>query len=365
MQAIPLQPVLWLNQGQPITRHRNSKKRSQRHSALLAVVSGLALYGCIHLLCLANIEHSTELRDPVFYDKSMSLTQSRRAAPGDATHLVMLGSSRTLLGFHANYAEEVFHNETGKALEAFNFGIPATGPIYHWLCYQRLRALNLLPDVLFVEVLPSMLHDPGTPLEVQFLPAERLNTQEFQHLQQFGYPIWHTNRNYWQQRVNPVWECRFSILARISPSWLPWNLRYDWGRNTDSHGWATPPRQQITAEERIEREAQVQQEYASTLATLQPQGKPLAALQDIIACCRADGVQVMLVLMPEAESFQAMYPAGLQSVIEAQLNQLGVPIVNARDWLMEDDFYDGHHPFERGARKFTERLIRHPMAATK
>ena len=38
--------------------------------------------------------------------------------------------------------------------------------------------------------------------------------------------------------------------------------------------------------------------------------------------------------------------------------EFGVPILDARLWLEEDDFYDSHHVLKRGADKFTVRFAR-------
>jgi hypothetical protein len=86
------------------------------------------------------------------------------------------------------------------------------------------------------------------------------------------------------------------------------------------------------------------------------------ALRDSLALCRANGTAAVLLLTPEAESFRRLYPAGAQEEVGAFARRLadeaGVPLLDARRWLAEKDFFDGHHLLDSGARTLTRRLHR-------
>jgi hypothetical protein len=288
------------------------------------------------------------LRDPAFADKCAKLERLKGERP-----TLMLGSSRVLLGFHAAR----FERATGAP--AFNFGTPATGPITHLVYLNRLLDRGITPGTLLLEVLPPMLSDgPDGPIEQTFLSGERLTSEEVSVVEGFGFRA-ETVRPKWRESVYAPWySLRCQVVGRVAPSWLPWNHRYDWGRKTDPHGWATPPRQSVTDEERTEHVAKAHAEYAATLAGLNPQGRPLEALKRMVVMCRERRVPVTLVLMPEATTFRAMYPAGLDERIEGTLETLGVPLIDARRWLVDADFYDGHHPFTGGAEVFTDELAK-------
>ncbi|MFO0822988.1 MAG: hypothetical protein U0792_07695 [Gemmataceae bacterium] len=65
---------------------------------------------------------------------------------------------------------------------------------------------------------------------------------------------------------------------------------------------------------------------------------------------------------PEGPTFRGWYdPAGVAR-FDAYLNGVAreyeLPILDARDWLEENDFHDAHHPLRRGADKFTLRFAR-------
>jgi hypothetical protein len=323
-----------------------------RRRAAVAVLVALGLFAAVQFGFGTAADTDPRLRDPAFADKVAKLERLECDRP-----TLMLGSSRTLLGFHAAR----FEQSTGSP--AFNFGTPATGPITHLVYLNRLLDRGITPKVLLLEVLPPMLADGDDgPIEQLFLSGERLTGDEVATVEAFGFRA-EAVRPKWRESVYAPWySLRCQVVGRVAPSWLPWNHRYDWGRKTDEHGWATPPRTSVTDDERTEHAAKARAEYADTLAGLNPQGRPLAALKRIVETCRERGIPVVLVLMPEATTFRAMYPAGLDERIETELKALGVPLIDARGWLADTDFYDGHHPFTHGAEKFTDELAKRMVA---
>jgi hypothetical protein len=323
-----------------------------RRRAAIAVLVAAGLFAAGQFGFGTAADSDARLRDPAFADKLAKLDRLNCDRP-----TLMIGSSRTLLGFHA----ERFEQATGTP--AFNFGTPATGPITHLVYLNRLLDRGITPHLLLLEVLPPMLADgDGGPIEQTFLSGERLTGGEVATVEGFGFRA-DAVRPKWRESVYAPWySLRCQVVGRLAPSWLPWNHRYDWGRKTDPHGWATPPRTSVTDDERAEHVAKARAEYADTLAGLNPDGRPLGALKRIVTTCRERGIPVVLVLMPEATTFRGMYPAGLDKRIEAELQPLGVPLIDARGWLDDTDFYDGHHPFTGGAERFTDELAKRLVA---
>lgn len=319
-----------------------------RRRAAIAVLVAVGLFAAVQFGFGTAADTDARLRDPAFADKIARLNRLNCDRP-----TLMLGSSRTLLGFHAARFEQT------TCSPAFNFGTPATGPITHLVYLNRLLNRGIVPKALLLEVLPPMLADgDGGPIEQTFLTGERLTGDEVATVEELGFQPTAV-RPKWRESVYAPWySLRCQLVGRVAPSWLPWNHRYDWGRKTDEFGWATPPRQSVTDDERAEHLAKAHKEYATTLARLNPHGRPLLALRRIVDTCRERGIPVVLVLMPEATTFRAMYPAGLDEKIDTELKSLGVPLIDARGWLADDDFYDGHHPFTAGAEKFTDELAK-------
>ena len=332
---------------------RTSTVRSTRASrSRSAILFGVFTVFALQLGFGFYAEQNPKRKDPPFGDKFAKLT----ARPADRPLVLMLGTSRTLLGFQAGQVEEEF-----PGVRAFNFGTPSSGPITHLVYLHRLLNAGIVPDLLIVEVLPSALTDGVEgPIEQSFFTGERLSESEVDLVTRFGFPS-HKVRSAWRESVYaPLSALRFQIVSRYFPSWIPWHLRWDWSRSTDAHGWATPPRQVATAEERRERTANAEAEYRGTLAHMTPDGRPLLALEELLELSRAHGIRTRIVVMPEAPSFQKLYPPGLADRIAALLERTagahGSNLIDARHWLTEDDSYDGHHLFRHGAERFTRRL---------
>jgi hypothetical protein len=68
-----------------------------------------------------------------------------------------------------------------------------------------------------------------------------------------------------------------------------------------------------------------------------------------------------LVVMPESSWFRASYAPALNAAVASLLQRLhqerGLPVINARDWVGDDGFFDGHHMLMSGAIAFSERIL--------
>ena len=53
--------------------------------------------------------------------------------------------------------------------------------------------------------------------------------------------------------------------------------------------------------------------------------------------------------------------AGIDAHLHSVSERWGVPLIDARDWLGDDAFYDSHHLLPRGAAAFTERFERESL----
>jgi hypothetical protein len=90
-----------------------------------------------------------------------------------------------------------------------------------------------------------------------------------------------------------------------------------------------------------------------------PGGPAAAALRDTLALCRAEGIAVHLVILPEASAFTRLYPhaeAKIARFLADLTAEFGCTVTDARGWVPDDAFLDGHHLMRHGARAFTDRL---------
>ncbi|HJZ59511.1 MAG TPA: hypothetical protein VKE74_31495 [Gemmataceae bacterium] len=328
----------------------------------MAVGVGAAVFALLQLALGIVAERSYMVKDPGYADKERNLVALEAPNPG-ASRVLMLGTSRTGYAFHAGRIEEQLAAALGRPVVVFNYGIPASGPVTHLVYARRLFARGHRPDLLFIEVLPPGLADlPDGPLEAKFLFGDRLRRDEVEAVIGYGFPEQEVRRKWRESVLVPWYALRFPLLGRFSPSALPWHLRFDWSRTTDPHGWSTPLVDSVTEAEYQAGLERATAEYGAILADLHPTGGSARALEDLLALCREQGVPVRLVLMPESAGFRALYPPSSTARLYAFLHRLcaehGCELVDARDWLPDGCFTDGHHQLRPGAEAFSDRLLR-------
>jgi hypothetical protein len=165
--------------------------------------------------------------------------------------------------------------------------------------------------------------------------------------------------------LNPWFGLRFQVLARVQPKWTPPGVPQVVRERLDPTGW-TPWREVVTPDVYRARLAVARQEHFATLQNLQAIGEaPRRALLETFAICRREGIAAVAVLPPEGGDFRAWYGPGARRVA-AELWALadaatGGRAVDAREWLPDDAFVDGHHVREAAAPGYTARLAREAL----
>jgi hypothetical protein len=128
----------------------------------------------------------------------------------------------------------------------------------------------------------------------------------------------------------------------------------------DSHGWLPYSQEDVTPERRRQLSDFARAQYDHAFGEFRLAERPAHALNDTLALCRREGIPVTLLVMPEGPSFRALYTPSMRDGIGAQVAALrerwGVPVIDARDWLDDDAFWDSHHLLPRGAAAFTARF---------
>jgi hypothetical protein len=336
--------------------------RSARRTAAVAVAVAVAAFAALHLALAAAAEVTLLVRDPVYADKELRLSRVERAAPGTPA-AVLLGTSRAGYGFEAGRVPEA----TGGRVEAFNFGIPATGPVTHLVYLRRLLDAGHRPALLVIEILPPALADlPDGPLEGRFADGNRFHAAELDVVAGFGFPDAKL-RGQWRDSLAAPWHSyRFHLVGRLSPTMLPWNVRFDWGRPPDPRGWNAAIGPELTPEQSAEGFKQATREYSWILNDSHPGGPAVRALRELLALARERAIPTRLLLMPESVAFRGLYPRAYTARLDRLLRELGreAPVIDARGWVPDDGFRDGHHLNRSGAAIFTDRLTSEVIAPT-
>jgi hypothetical protein len=164
----------------------------------------------------------------------------------------------------------------------------------------------------------------------------------------------------------PWYSHRFAIVSRFAPGFLPLRLRLDYFSGMDNSGGVEPPAYLASDAQRAEALEKARVEYADYLSGFHLGGLPCQALRETLDICKSENIPVALVLMPESARFRSWYQVGDWEHIDQFVGELArefaAPVINAREWIADDDFIDGHHLRSSGAVKFTDCLGRELLA---
>ena len=293
--------------------------------------------------------------DPVFASRLEPL-RMRYASRPDAERLLCLGSSRLMSGVDADILGSSLSGSV-----AFNFGVPAGGPVCSNVYLRRLLDRGIVPHRLILEVLPPFLAGQNGAIgERRWLTPDRLHPREAEWFRAhaIAMPVpsridqWSMTPTVWRQgmqiRTIPNWVAGGSNLAaidRMLPSgFVPWqDERPDAG---------TRP----AAVENTRRQ------YCEILEGFEIGAPMLDSLSDTLALCRDRGIRTTIVLMPEASEFRGWYPAGaegaIRKAVETVARSFGASVIDDRRAMPDESFADGHHLNRGGAEMYTRILAR-------
>ncbi len=338
-----------------ITPSFTGLRLNRRRRARSSLIAGVVIFMAANLGLGIYSESNLRIRDPYYGDKLVRLIKKMHE-PNHGPAVVMLGSSRAGFAFHG-YRIEERARRVGRSLIAFNFGVPATGPVTHLLYLKRMIEDGARPDYLLIELLPSMFVDaPDGPREHYWLFADRLKYEELTVVEKYGFDSATIHSRWRESTLLPWYGLRFQLLGRVIQSWIPWQLRYDWSRGTDACGWGTPYKEVLTEDERKHALTKAHDEYYPVLSNWMPGELPTQALHELIVYARSTGIEVKLILLPEGSRFRSWYSPAARERLRTFVSRLECDVIDAQMWLEDDDFTDDHHQLRRGAEKFSDRL---------
>jgi hypothetical protein len=320
--------------------------RARRAAHTLVWLAGLFALG--EIAFAATIECDlAPARDPLAQAKWQRLRAVRRADP-DRPLALMLGSSRTLLGLQADLLDS-------PGRRGFNFGLAGTGPLEEWLIWRRLCDAGIRPRLLLVEVFPPLLQGPvsGLVSEEDWLNAAKHSGVDLVRLGPYLTDAGRLARNWFVERLKPAYSNRRAWCDLLALNGPPPETELG---DMDAAGWQPLRAADITATNRAALTDVDLHRYGPTLRNLRPCGGPAWALRDLLANARRRSVPTVLVLMPENTAFRAAYGPEARRAVQDFLGATGGPLIDARTWLPDEAFWDGHHLLPGAAGIFTRRL---------
>jgi hypothetical protein len=348
-------------------RAAGGRRAAQRRSRS-ALAAGAAAFALAQLGLTALVTLGPPLLSQGDYGGRLArLRQRARAAPAPPLTVVALGSSRMQGAIRAATLDGPLAAAVGRPVVVANFGIAGGGPVAELFTWGRLRADGARPDVALVEVMTPYLSRsfPVNEVAPDRQPTARLRWGELAAVKRFdpsGRPG--LRREWVLGRLNACYQHRLTLLSDLLPGLV-------------APGYADGPAEQAyidrvalepprpdtrSPQQRARAYEGIRQGYAKALGDFRLGGPGCDAMRELVAACRRDGATAALVLMPEAPSFRAWYAPGARDGIRAWVSELaaahGAAVVDAGEWLAEEEFTDGFHLQPAGAVRFTERLGR-------
>lgn len=324
---------------------------NQKRQALLWYLAGfaavqLALGVCIDRYWPAN-------RDPDFDELTRIVRERQAAAPGRPLVLVF-GSSRT----QSNLRAECLNNPAdNNAPIVVNCAILGGGPMMHEIMLHRFLRAGIRPDLAFIEVMPMSLSAcEGAPIEER-QQTWRYSASEVRHLLRY-FVQWHQLCYHWAvARVFPYKHNQAQLRDALAID-IPAVGRRKYASGRDDFGWCRAAISAPPAE--IERCTHGNLKFYHSALT-QPGLAPGAvqALGDALDFCKARHVPAVLFLPPEGSAFRSYAPeveACHVDAVRKLAGERGLSVLDARTWVDDDAFFDGHHVFLKGADQFTHRF---------
>lgn len=313
-------------------------------------------------LSLALYGFRPELRDPEYGRKLNALRKQTRLSPGRPL-VVVLGSSRVAMGLRPAVLDTAESNADSTQPILFNFSLLGAGPVMELMCLQRLLSDGVRPKKILIECWPPFWHQEGAYAEECRLDINRLTWNDIRCLR----PYLSRSRNWFtdclQAQLCPSFAHRFILLSRWAPGWVAWNSRRDdsW-RGLDGWGWLARPRDSMTPEEHWRAVEGARAYYEPVCRDFRLSPISDRAVRDLLELCKREQIPAALLILPESEQFQQWYPKPVRAQVEQYFSELhqsyGVPIVDTRTWMAEEDFIDGFHLLPRSATRYTQRFGR-------
>jgi hypothetical protein len=204
----------------------------------------------------------------------------------------------------------------------------------------------------------------GNPPERGHLRPDRVTQRELEDLTAIGFADKQYRHDWNEADWNPWFGFRFQLLGMIQPKWTPPGVvkaARSFPDPTGWHPWADP----ITPESYKKNLEVAYHEHFENLQTIEVGQVALKAYAEIFAICKEHGIVAVAVITPEATDFRAWYGKNAKIataiLMEAASQGTDGHVVDAREWLPDSVFADGHHVSRGAALMYSSRLSREAL----
>jgi hypothetical protein len=294
------------------------------------------------------------------YRKWLRLRELVKATP-DRPLVLMLGSSRTCYAFRAGQLNGK-PGPDGRPLLAYNFGVLGAGPMHEWMYLRKMLAEGIRPRLLLIEYAAPLMCKParGLTSEESTLATRWLTTDQLVHLWPYLTQRRQIFRDWVLTRLAPWYNLRYEMHGDLQQMYFALPPAAD-RRPVDEWGWCQlstePPPLLLSA-------FLWRSTYLMYHDTMGPRFRladsSRRAMWDLLDLCHRERIPTALVLMPESSIFRSWESdearSGPAALLADLRNHYHLPLIDASNWLGDEDFEDGHHELLSGANRFTERM---------
>jgi hypothetical protein len=284
--------------------------------------------------------------------------------------VLVLGSSRALNGL-SPADMDVRLKQTGSRPLIYNFAFAGSGSVRELMTFRRLRAEGIKPDWLLLETWPVLWPEDGTFAERRIIEQDDLRwTDTPVFLRYVPGKIELLSKSI-KGNLLPLLSYRSRLLHSTARVLLPHTQvsqfdgeYHDWDPS-DGTGWL-PCQKHPKTPEALWKEVEDGRWYTFPLLNpLRISANSDRALHDLLDECRAAGIKVALLMMPEHSECRRWYSPQARSLVSSYLSgicqEYGISAVDTRDWSPDADFADFCHMVRHGAKPFSERFAREVM----
>jgi hypothetical protein len=305
-------------------------------------------------------ELNPALRDPE-YGGRITRLKSRLAENPQRPLVLIVGSSRTAMGVRPGEWEAIRTSKAGTPDPLiFNLSMIGGGPILELIVIQRAIADGIRPVAIWLEYWPPLMNEERD--DAGCVTIDRLGSKDRAILYDYCRNPGSIDRELQSDRMNPIYFSRHRLLSQLFPRWIPTNARVDWmWSDIDSWGWKPGcDFQPGPSKSRSILVSQARDVFANRFEKYQIDPSKDRALREAIALARKSGIEIGLIFMPESSEFRNWYPAAVEDAARQHLQRLtrdlGIQVIDARDWMDDGLFSDGFHLTRIGAKEFTRKL---------
>jgi hypothetical protein len=292
------------------------------------------------------------LRDPEYGKKLTRLTARTAAHPGRPV-VAVFGSSRVGMGIRPSAVEAAF--DPGHRPVVANLSLVGSGPLMQLLVFERVRRARFRPDAIVVEFWPALGRNGDADREENRIDPVRLFPGDRDLVRSYFRHPGAVERRMRAARWNPWTASRARLIGLTFPGWLPAGMRADAGwAALDPEGWSAGLTDKDVAAVRhndMDRSYYGPRLKDTTVSDVSDQ-----ALHDFAARCRADGIPLAFVWLPESTRFRELYSPQTEAAVTGYWHRLiadcGVPGIDCRKAMTDDCLPDGFHLTQSGAAEF-------------